>query len=154
MVNQERLNEWITLHALKILRISIGIIYFWFGALKFFPNLSPADQLAKDTIAIITFGLIPSNISIILLAIWETSLGILLMVGFWNRVVFFFLVLHLICTFVPLFCFVELSFTHSPYAFSLVGQYIMKNIIIVCAAVVINVYTKSSVQTRRQDSEF
>lgn len=51
-----KLNTWLTQNAMNLLRISIGVIYVWFGALKFYPNLSPADQLAKDTIYLITFG--------------------------------------------------------------------------------------------------
>ena len=133
-----KLNAWITEHAIDLLRISIGIIYIWFGALKFFPQLSPADQLAKDTIHLITFGLIPSEISIIILAIWETALGVLLFIGIWKRPIFYILILHMICTFVPLFFFADISFTNSPYAFTLVGQYIMKNLIIICAALVIH----------------
>ncbi len=132
-------------HALHLLRVCIGIIYVWFGALKFFPKLSPADQLAKDTIDLITFGLFSSDVSILLLAIWETTLGIMVMIGFWNRSVFFMLMLHLVCTFVPLFFFTEISFTTSPYAFTLVGQYIMKNIIIICAALVINAHTHGKI---------
>ena len=133
---------WLIRHSLTLLRISIGIIYLWFGALKYFPNLSPADQLAKDTINLITFGLIPSNVSIILLAIWETSLGLVLILGIWQRAAFYVLMLHMICTFIPLFFFVDVSFTSLPYAFTLVGQYIMKNLIIICAALVL--YAKAN----------
>ena len=140
-----KINQWIVRHALDLLRISIGIIYVWFGALKFFPKLSPADQLAKDMIDLITFGLFSSNVSIHLLAIWETTLGILLMIGFWKRSVFFMLMLHLVCTFVPLFFFTELSFTTSPYAFTLVGQYIMKNIILICAASVLQANIRGTI---------
>jgi uncharacterized membrane protein YkgB len=140
-----KINHWITHHSLDLLRISIGIVYVWFGALKFFPKLSPADQLAKDTIDLITFGLFSSNASILLLAIWETILGILLIIGLWNRSIFFMLLLHMVCTFAPLFFFTELSFTTSPYAFTLVGQYIMKNIIIICAAIVINVHAQGKI---------
>jgi len=123
---------------MNLLRISIGIIYVWFGALKYFPNLSPADQLAKDTIHLITFGLIPNEISIILLAIWETLLGVMLIIGVWKKAVFYILLLHMFCTFVPLFFFSDISFTALPYAFTLVGQYIMKNLIIIAAAIVLN----------------
>jgi len=137
-----KLNAWINKYAIDLLRISIGIIYIWFGALKFFPQLSPADQLAKDTIHLITFGLIPNEISIILLAMWETALGLLLLIGIWKRPVFYILIIHMICTFVPLFFFSDISFTNSPYAFTLVGQYIMKNLIIICAALVINAHDR------------
>jgi hypothetical protein len=43
----------------------------------------------------------------------------------------------MLCTFIPLFFFVDVSFTNLPYAFTLVGQYIMKNLIIICAALVL-----------------
>lgn len=141
----DKVNTWLSHNAMNLLRISIGIIYVWFGALKFFPNLSPADQLAKDTIYLITFGLIPNNISIILLALWETLLGVVLIVGVWRRAVFYILLLHMACTFVPLFFFVDVSFTNSPYAFTLVGQYIMKNLIIICAALVLNAYARGKI---------
>lgn len=130
---------------MNLLRISIGVIYVWFGALKYFPNLSPADQLAKDTIHLITFGLIPSHVSIILLAIWETALGFILIMGVWKRSVFYVLLLHMFCTFVPLFFFAEVSFTELPYAFTLVGQYIMKNLIIIAAALVLNAHAKGKI---------
>lgn len=125
---------------MTLLQVSIGIVYVWFGALKFFPQLSPADQLAKDTISLLTFGLIPNNISIILLAVWETGLGLLLILGYWRSFVFYLLIVHMICTFLPLFFFVDLSFTHAPYGFTLVGQYIVKNIIIISAAFVLREY--------------
>jgi uncharacterized membrane protein YkgB len=141
----DKVNTWLTQNTMNLLRISIGIIYVWFGALKYFPNLSPADQLAKDTIHLITFGLIPSGVSIILLAVWETALGIVLIAGMWKRAVFYILLLHMLCTFVPLFFFVDVSFTNSPYAFTLVGQYIMKNLIIIAAALVLNAHAKGKI---------
>ncbi len=141
----DKVNNWLTQNAMNLLRISIGIIYVWFGTLKYFPNLSPADQLAKDTIHLITFGLIPSGISIILLAIWETVLGFILIIGAWKRAVFYILLLHMICTFVPLFFFSEVSFTTLPYGFTLIGQYIMKNLIIIAAALVLNAHSKGKI---------
>ena len=57
---------------LSMLRISIGIIYIWFGSLKFFPGVSPAEDLAKETIHLLTFGLITPGLSLLLLALWET----------------------------------------------------------------------------------
>lgn len=141
----QRVSSWLTLNSINLLRISIGIIYIWFGMLKFFPNLSPADQLAKNTIQLITFGLIPDSVSIILLAVWETALGIILIVGIWRTTVFYVLIIHMICTFVPLFFFTDISFTASPYAFTLVGQYIMKNLIIICAALLIQAHHRGKV---------
>jgi uncharacterized membrane protein YphA (DoxX/SURF4 family) len=124
-------------NALASLRISIGVIYLWFGALKFFHGYSPAEDLAINTIHKLTFGLIPQSVTIILLAAWECAVGILLMAGKCQRTVFVFLFVHMACTFTPLLFFPSLSFNFPPYGFTLVGQYIMKNIIIICAALVL-----------------
>jgi len=43
----------------RLLAISIGLVYLWFGVLKFFPHLSPAEDLAKNTITVLTLGFIP-----------------------------------------------------------------------------------------------
>ena len=102
--------------------------------LKFFHGYSPAEELAINTIHKLTAGLIPARTSIILLAIWETVLGVLMVLGFQTRRVLIFLVLHLVFTFTPLLLFPDVSFKIAPYGFTLVGQYIMKNIVIISAA--------------------
>ena len=43
----------------------------------------------------------------------------------------------MVCTFTPLLFFPSVSFKYAPYGFTLVGQYIMKNIVIICAALII-----------------
>lgn len=123
--------------SVTLLRISIGIIYLWFGALKFFHGYSPAEDLAVNTINKLTFALIPQPVNIILLAIWECAIGICLVAGKFVRLALVFLFIHMACTFTPLIFFPSISFNYAPYGFTLVGQYIMKNIIIVCAATVI-----------------
>jgi len=116
-----------------ILAISIGLVYFWFGVLKFFPELSPAEDIAKSTMNLITFDLIPSDISIILLAIWETLVGLLLIMNIYRRPVIILMLVHIACTFTPIFFFSNQSFTNPPFVFTLLGQYIFKNIIIIGA---------------------
>jgi uncharacterized membrane protein YphA (DoxX/SURF4 family) len=123
-------------NSLSFLRISIGIIYLWFGVLKFFHGYSPAEDLAINTITKLTFDLIPQPFNITLLAVWECALGILLVTGKWLRPSLVLLFVHMACTFTPLLFFPSVSFKYAPYGFTLVGQYIMKNIIIICAALV------------------
>ena len=122
---------------LSLLRVSIGIIYVWFGILKFFQGYSPAEDLAIQTINRLTFNLVSQPINIILLAIWEVAVGSLLIVGKWIKGALIALLVHMFCTFTPLFFFPSISFQYAPYGFTLVGQYIMKNIIIISAALVI-----------------
>ena len=122
---------------LKILAISIGIVYLWFGMLKFFPGVSPAEGLAQDTIHNLTFGLISPEISIILLAIWEITIGFLFIFSFINRYLIILTFVHMVFTFTPLLLFPDLSFNSNPFSLTLVGQYIMKNLIIISALIVI-----------------
>jgi uncharacterized membrane protein YkgB len=117
----------------RLLAISIGIIYIWFGLLKFFPELSPADGLAKHTITLLTFGLIPENISIIMLAILEVGIGLCLLFNFKLKTVVSIAIIHLILTFIPVLFFPEVSFAKAPFVLTLVGQYIIKNIVIISA---------------------
>lgn len=133
-----------SLRWLTVLRISIGIIYVWFGMLKFFPGVSPAEDLAKETIHLLTFGWIGSDLSLLLLAIWETLAGILLIAGIQTRWTLRIVLLHMACTFTPLFLLPNLSFTWLPLALTLVGQYIIKNIVIVSALFVIDPHVLKS----------
>ncbi len=117
----------------QVIAISIGIVYLWFGLLKYFPEMNPAENLAQNTISVLTFNLIPPNISIILLAIWESVLGILLILNIYNKTVIAAALIHIIFTFTPLFIFPKQIFIDAPFQLSLLGQYITKNFIIVSA---------------------
>jgi uncharacterized membrane protein YphA (DoxX/SURF4 family) len=131
------LNTALFANSTRLLRWAIGINYFWFGMLKFFHGLSPAENLARDTTRILTFGLIPDHINLILLAIWEVGIGVIFLSGRFTKFGAQAAVLHMFFTFMPLFFFPEVSFSHAPYGFTLVGQYIVKNLVFLAALVVI-----------------
>jgi uncharacterized membrane protein YphA (DoxX/SURF4 family) len=120
------------------LRVSIGIIYLWFGVLKFFSGVSPAEELAKQTIHLLTFKMIGPEISLLILAIWESTVGILLIAGIYTTITIRIVLIHMFCTFAPLFLLPGLSFTSAPLSLTLVGQYIIKNIVIICALFVVD----------------
>ncbi|WP_300434313.1 DoxX family membrane protein [Christiangramia sp.] len=128
---REKIECWIGLQGTFLLRISIGLIYCLFGILKFFPNLSPAEDLATTTVHTLTFGLLSPELSMILLALWETAIGFLLLLNILRPLTIALVLLHIAGTFTPLLLFPELTFT-------LVGQYILKNIIIVSSMLVIS----------------
>lgn len=122
---------------IKLMKLSLGIIFLWYGLLKFFPSLSPAEELAIKTIDIMFFGLISPNLSIKLLAILEVGIGLGFIFGIYTRYVVLIFLGHMLCTFAPLFILPELSFTQAPYAFTLVGQYIVKNIVFILVGILI-----------------
>ncbi len=109
--------------------VCIGIVYFWFGMLKFFPGVSPAEAIALDTISELTLGALSPEMSLVLLAIWETVIGVLLIFGLFNRTVLYLAIVHMVLTFTPFLFFPELTFTTAPFGLTLLGQYIIKNIV-------------------------
>lgn len=119
------------------MRISVGLLFIWFGALKFFPGLSPAQELATSTIGLITFGLIPIEVSLFLLAFFEVLIGVFLLLGVYLRFTILLLLLQMAGTMSPIILFPDLVFTAIPYGLTIEGQYIFKNFIIISAALVI-----------------
>lgn len=132
-----RITKWMAHYGIHLLRISLGLVFFWFGVLKFFPGLSPAQDLATDTIELLTFGLIPPSVSIIILAVWETLIGLGLIFGVFMRGTLLLLFLQMPGTILPVFFFPEAVFTRFPYALTLEGQYIVKNLVLISAGLVL-----------------
>lgn len=131
-----RITHWLAEHGLTLLRISIGLIFAWFGVLKFWPGLSPADQLATETIDLLSFGLIAEDLARVLLAILETTIGIGLITGKFMRITLLLLIGQMLGAVTPLFLFPEVTWSQL-FVPTLEGQYILKNIVVVSAALTI-----------------
>jgi uncharacterized membrane protein YkgB len=124
-------------HGLTLLRLAIGVVFFWFGILKYFPGASPAEELAGRTIETLTGGWVSAATALPILATWEVAIGIGLFVGRWMRAVLLLLFVQMLGTITPLFLFPSETFATFPLAPTLEGQYIIKNIVIVSAAIVL-----------------
>ncbi len=131
------ITTWMANNAIKYLRISLGIIFFWFGFLKFFPGISSAENIATKTISVLTFGLIEPSVSIIILAVWETIIGLGLLFNRFLREILFLLFLQMLGTITPLFFFPTETFKIFPFVPTLEGQYIIKNLILISAGLAI-----------------
>ena len=112
-----------------LITAGLGLVYFWFGILKFFTGLSPAEALAGSTIERMTLGLIEPEWGLPLLAIWECAIGLLLLFGICRKCALMAAMVHIILTFTPLFLFPDLCFTDVPFGLTLIGQYIIKNVV-------------------------
>ena len=138
---ESKLLKWADAYCYSILRMSIGFIYTLFGILKFFPSHSPAEQLAVNTIEELSIGLLSGNAAILSLAVFETGLGLCLIFHYRLRLAVYVAVGHMLGTFLPFFFFPEQAFT-SQLSLSLLGQYIIKNFVVVGALFVL--YAKSA----------
>jgi uncharacterized membrane protein YphA (DoxX/SURF4 family) len=123
--------------AIPTLRIALGIVFLWFGALKFFPNLSPAETLVGRTIDQLTLGLVEPSVSVPFLAAWESLIGIGLIIGRGLRGILLLLALQMAGTFMPLLLFPQETFSAFPLVPTLEGQYIIKNLVLIGAAMAV-----------------
>jgi uncharacterized membrane protein YphA (DoxX/SURF4 family) len=131
------ITHWMARHGVVILRVALGVVFFWFGFLKFFPDLSPAQTLAVKTMDVLTLGLMPASVSLVLLATLECAIGLGLISGKLMRLTLFLLAFQMVGAASPIFLFPGEVFTAIPYAPTLEGQYIIKNVVLISAGLVI-----------------
>lgn len=132
-----RITEALAAHGLTVLRIALGIVFLWFGALKLVPGLSPAEDLAGRTIEVLTFGVVPRDVALPVLALWEVAIGLGLLAGRWMRATLLLLVVQMLGTVTPLVLFPGETWIRFPIAPTLEGQYILKNVVLVASAFVL-----------------
>lgn len=115
-------------------RLGLFVIFFWFGMLKVV-GLSPASalvqQLFERTVSFISFDQF-----IILFGLFECVIGILFIIPGLERVVIPLLFLHMGTTFMPLFLLPEVTWSGFLVP-TLEGQYIIKNLVVIAAAIAI-----------------
>jgi uncharacterized membrane protein YkgB len=122
---------------IDLLRMSLGVVFLWFGSLKFFDGLSPAEDLAGRTVGALSLGLLSPAEAVPILAAWETLMGLLLIAGALPRLTTGMLLAHLSGTVTPLFFYPGEAFTRVPYAPTLEGQYIIKNLVLASSALLV-----------------
>ena len=137
----EKLRKRTEKYGLDILRISVGIVFFWFGFLKFFIDISPAEEIASKTISLITFDLVKPEISMPFLAVLECLIGIGLLTKKYMNYVIPVLYFQMAGTVLPLFIFVDETWENF-FVPTLLGQYIIKNAVLISAGIVLGAAAK------------
>jgi len=116
-----------------MVRLSLGLIYFHFGFLKFYPDLSPAEIIASYTAQRLSLHWLDADTVLWIIAVLECGIGLCLLFNVlmrWVAPLFFF---HMAATFAPIFLLPEFAFKFAPVAPTLEGQYILKNLVLVSA---------------------
>lgn len=117
-------------------RFALATIMLWFGIPKLIPGGSPAEDIAVDTIAALTGGLVHGDTARILVGGMEVLIGLALVIGRAMPIVLLVVLAHMAGTFAPLALFPELTW-HGPAVGSLEGQYIIKNVMIIAGVIVL-----------------
>ena len=118
------------------LRISLGIIFIWFGILKPF-GISAAQPLVEATVGWMPF-LTPTG-WVKVIGWWEVIIGVAFLFKSTTRIAIALLAMQMVGTFLPLVLLPEVTFQAGrfPYGPTMEGQYIIKNLLIISAALVI-----------------
>ena len=121
---------------LPALRVSLGIIFIWFGLLKPL-GISPAEALVLSTVD--WMPLFASETWLDIIGWWEVIIGITFLFRATIRVAVALLFLQMVGTFMPLVLLPEVTFQEGriPYGLTVEGQYIVKNLVIISAALVL-----------------
>lgn len=139
-------------YGLRLLSISMGLVFVWFGALKLQPGLSPAEPLIRATLDFLPSALV--NPLILLLAVWEVMIGIGFLTGKGKRIVLLLLLMQMVGAMSPLVLAPERLWTAFPLVWTLEGQYVFKDIILVSAALVIGAANRGGgLSARRLNQE-
>jgi len=127
----EKISSWMDRYSQPLMRISLALIFIWFGLLKPL-GMSPEEELIKRTVYFF-----PPDIVLNVLGCWEVAIGIGLLYRPLLRLSLFLLLIELPGTFLPLIVLPDICFTSIPFGLSLEGQYIVKNLFLIGAAFVI-----------------
>ena len=126
------ITRWMATYGMVIMRVGLGIVFFWFGALKLFPGLSPAEELVRNTVYFVN-----PDWFIPVLAVWEMAIGLGLMFGIFMRITLLLLFLQMPGTALPLVVLPEVVWTVFPFGLTIEGQYIIKNLVLIGAGLVL-----------------
>jgi uncharacterized membrane protein YkgB len=118
------------------LQVSLAVIFVWFGILKPF-GLSPAESLVKQTVQWMPF--LSADMWVAVIGWWEVAIGTTFLFQKTVRLAIALLALQMVGTCLPLVILPHVTFQAGriPYAPTLEGQYIIKNLLIISAALVV-----------------
>ena len=122
---------WMERNGRRMLRYALAIVFIWFGLLKPL-GMSLAETLVKNTVYFL-----PPDVFFPILGWWEVAIGAGLLYRPLNRLALGLLFLQMPGTMLPLVILPEVCFTSMPFGLTMEGQYIIKNIVLIGAALVV-----------------
>ena len=134
---ENQIHHQLVRHSITALRITLGLVFLGFGILKYFPGVSPAQTIVESTTHILFLGLIPGAVAIKLIATLECFIGVCLLANRWMRLCVWLLAFEFIGILSPVVLFPAHLFSGPHHAPTLLGQYCLKDIILVAAGLVV-----------------
>lgn len=134
---EEGIVRWLARWSVTVLRVGLGGIFLGFGLLKFFPGFSPAEELVVQTLGVLTFGTVPARVGIVLVAALECAIGLGLITDKFLRTSLVLLGFQMVGAMSPLVLFPGELFGGPFHAPTLEGQYVIKDVVLISAGLVI-----------------
>lgn len=131
-----RLDTWMIAsmrrYGILALRVSLGIVFVWFGALKVL-GVSPVEDLIRATVY-----LVPEGPFLIGLGVWEVLIGVGLVFAIALRTTLFLFFLQMVGTFSVLVVRPDIAFQElNPFLLTAEGEFVIKNLILLSAGFVV-----------------
>ena len=136
--------QWLADHSLQMVRISLGFVFLVFGVLKFFPDVSPAEEIAERTTAALTLGIIEGDLARLFVALMETAIGLSLLTGRHLRIGTALLGIAMVGVLSPLVLFPDDLFAGNYNAPTLAGQYVLKDVVLLTSGLVVGLKVRGA----------
>ncbi|MCC5830130.1 MAG: hypothetical protein JJU36_11845 [Phycisphaeraceae bacterium] len=132
----KRISAFMARWGIPALRFSLAVIFIWFGLLKPL-GYSPAAPLVLKTVD--WMPVLSGATWLAVIGWWEVVIGITFLFHRTLRIAIFLLAMQMAGTFMPLVLLPEVTFQARGYPFAptLEGQYIIKNLLVISAALVV-----------------
>jgi uncharacterized membrane protein YkgB len=128
----QKITAWMASNGVRLLEFALGVIFLWFGFIKIFPGLSPEEILVKRTLPFFNPSLVMPSLAVV-----ESMIGLGLIFNRFKRLTLLLLFGQMGGTVVPLIMLPDVVWHQFPYALTLEGQYIVKNLVLIGSGLVI-----------------
>jgi uncharacterized membrane protein YkgB len=120
--------RWLHQHSLFLIRITIGIVFLWFGLLKVF-NVSPLIPVLKQT-----YSFFPFPAFSIFVGVWEIIIGLGFIFNLYLNATLILLWLQMGGIFISVLLNPSIFFDGNPFFLTTQGEFLVKNFIIIAAS--------------------
>jgi putative oxidoreductase len=130
--------------AVPMLRVSLGVVFVWFGLLKIF-EVSPVSDLVARTVY-----WVDPDVIVPLLGAFEVTVGTLLLLGRALRLTLLLFVAQMLGTFFTFFVLPDVTFRDgNPFLLTVEGEFVVKNLVLISAALVVGTTVRRAKIGRR-----
>lgn len=143
--------NWARRNSMTMLRLAVGIVYVWFGALKLFPGYSPAEPLIRAAYAFLPPDLL--NLFVAFIGVFEVVIGVLFIYGKLPRLTTLLMLMQMGGAMSPLVLAPSVVWQQFPLVWTLEGQYIFKDVILVVVGLAIAAATSPRLKPRKSGTD-